>query len=353
MTQRKPLHEQKGRIMKIITIEEHAIDLEIVKGAQPALQHEAPYIGLQSSLPRPRHANRPSAVTMKEAIELGTDLGEGRIRHMDEHGIQMQVLSWVSPAQLAPADQVLQLTRAANDRLSAAVAVNPARLSGLAVLPWQNPSAAADELTRSVNELGLKGALIVGRPGDAFLDDPRYAPVLKRLNDLQVPLYVHPFNPLPQVYDAYYSGFSPLVSAEFALGAWGWHNEAGIHVLRLILSGIFEKFPDLQVISGHWGEMVPFYLERLDDVLTPAATGLSGTIAETYRRHVWVTPSGMYGLPHFEFIHKVIGADRIIWSVDYPFLTLDGTRKFIDELPVSQDDKEKMTHLNAEKLFRL
>ena len=132
--------------MKIITIEEHAIDLEIVKAAQPALQHEAPYIGLQSSVPRPRHENRPSAVTMKEAIELGTDLGEGRIRHMDEHGIQMQVLSWVSPAQLAPANQVLALTRAANDRLSAAAAVNPARLSGLAVLPWQNPSAAAAEL---------------------------------------------------------------------------------------------------------------------------------------------------------------------------------------------------------------
>jgi uncharacterized protein len=262
-------------------------------------------------------------------------------------------MSWVSPAQLTPADQALPLTRAANDRLAAAAAANPARLSGLAVLPWRDPSAAAAELDRSVNELGLKGALIVGRPGDTFLDDPRYAPVLKKLNDLRVPLYVHPFNPLPQVHQAYYGGFSPLVSAEFSLGAWGWHNEAGIHVLRLILSGAFEKFPDLQVISGHWGEMVPFYLERLDDVMTPEATGLSGTITETYRRHVWVTPSGMYGLPHFEFIHKVIGADRIIWSVDYPFLTLDGTQEFIDKLPVSEDDKEKMTHRNAEKLFRL
>lgn len=117
-----------------------------------------------------------------------------------------------------------------------------------------------------------------------------------------MPLYIHPFSPLPQVHEAYYSGFTPLVSAEFSLSAWGWHNEAGIHVLRLILSGTFEKFPALQVISGHWGEMVPFYLQRLDDVMPPKVTGLSGTISEIYRRHVWVTPSGMFGLPHFEFM---------------------------------------------------
>jgi predicted TIM-barrel fold metal-dependent hydrolase len=339
--------------MKIICIEEHAIDLGILEAAQPALQRDAPYIGLQSSVPRPRLDNRPSAVTMKEAIELGTDIGEGRIKEMDGHGIQMQVVSWVSPAQLVPPDQALPLTQAANNRLAGAIAANPTRLSGFAALPWQEPRAAAAELDRSVSELGLKGALIVGRPGETFLDDPRYAPVLQKLSDLQVPLYVHPFSPVPQVHEAYYSGFSPLVTAEFSLGAWGWHNEAGIHVLRLILSGTFEKFPDLQVISGHWGEMVPFYLQRLDDVMPPKVTGLSGSVSEIYRRHVWVTPSGMFGLPHFDFIHKVIGADRIIWSVDYPFLTLDGTREFLENLTVSEDDLEKMAYRNAENLFNL
>jgi predicted TIM-barrel fold metal-dependent hydrolase len=337
--------------MRIICIEEHAIDLDIAKAAQPALQHEAPYIGLQSSVPRPRLADRPSAVTMQEAVALGTDIGQGRIKAMDDHGIQMQVVSWISPAQLAPADQAVSLTGAANDRLAEAIRANPTRLSGFAVLPWQQPAAAAAELDRSVSDLGLKGALLAGRPGATFLDDPKYAPVLQKLSDLQVPLYVHPFTPLPQVHEAYYSGFSPLVSAEFSLSAWGWHNEAGIHVLRLILSGTFEKFPALQVISGHWGEMVPFYLQRLDDVMPPKVTGLSGTISEIYRRHVWVTPSGMFGLPHFEFIHKVVGADRIIWSVDYPFLTLDGTQEFLAGLTVSEDDKENMAHRNAENLF--
>jgi uncharacterized protein len=244
---------------EIICIEEHAIDLDIAKAAQPALQREAPYIGLQSSVPRPRLKDRPSAVTMQEAVALGTDVGEDRIREMDDHGIQMQVVSWISPAQLAPADQAVSLTRAANDRLAEAIRANPTRLSGFAVLPWQEPAAAAAELDRAVTDLGLKGALLAGRPGVAFLDDPKYASVLRKLSDLRVPLYVHPFSPVPQVHEAYYSGFSPLVSAEFSLSAWGWHNEAGIHVLRLILSGTFEKFPALQVISGHWGEMVPFY----------------------------------------------------------------------------------------------
>lgn len=261
--------------MRIICIEEHAIDLDIAKAAQPALQHEAPYMGLQSSVPRPRLADRPSAVTMQEAVALGTDLGQGRIKAMDDHGIQMQVVSWISPAQIAPADQAVSLTGAANDRLAEAIRANPTRLSGFAVLPWQQPAAAAAELDRSVRDLGLKGALLAGRPGATFLDDPKYAPVLQKLSDLQVPLYVHPFTPLPQVHEAYYSGFSPLVSAEFSLSAWGWHSEAGIHILRLILSGTFEKFPALQVISGHWGEMVPFYLQRLDDVMPPKVTGLS------------------------------------------------------------------------------
>ena len=129
--------------MRIICIEEHAIDLDIVKAAQPALQHEAPYIGLQSSVPRPRLADRPSAVTMQEAMALGTDLGQGRIKAMDDHGIQLQVVSWISPAQLAPADQAVSLTGAANDRLAEAIRANQTRLSGFAVLPWQQPATAA------------------------------------------------------------------------------------------------------------------------------------------------------------------------------------------------------------------
>ncbi|WP_206441314.1 amidohydrolase family protein [Streptomyces boncukensis] len=302
--------------------------------------------------PWPRGSGRPTTVSMREAAEPAVDVGDGRIAAMDTHGIQMQVVSSTAPARLSPPDQAVAFTRAANDRLAEATRAHPDRLSGFAVLPWQDPPAAA-ELDRSVAELGLKGALIVGRWGETFLDDPRYAPVLKKLSDLDVPLYVPPYHPLPQVQDAYYGGFAPEVSAWLSLGAWGWHNEAGVHLLRLILSGAFEKYPGLQVISGHWGEMAPFYLDRLDDTLPPKATGLSGTITEIYRNHVWGTPSGMGGLPHFGFVHKAVGAERIIWSADYPYLALDGTREFIEKLPVSDEDREKMTHLNAEALLRL
>jgi predicted TIM-barrel fold metal-dependent hydrolase len=342
--------------MRIVCIEEHAVDPATDAAALPALAAHAPYAGLANSpdvASRPRDNHRPTVVAMPDALALAADIGEGRIKNMDAHGIDLQVVSYASAVQFAPAGQAVALAEAANSRLAAAVAANPARLSGFATLPWQEPQAAAAELDRSVTELGLKGALIPGRPGATFLDDPRHAPVLEKLNDLSVPLYVHPGVPLPGVQQAYYSGFSPQVTAQLSLTAWGWHNEAGVQVLRLILSGAFEKYPGLQVISGHWGEMVPFYLQRLDDMLPPKVTGLSRTVSETYLNHVWVTPAGMFDLPHFRFIHTVIGADRIIWSVDYPYLTLDGTREFIERLPVSEEDREKMAHLNAEKLFAL
>jgi uncharacterized protein len=341
--------------MKIICVEEHATDTATDKAARPAVLGEAPYFGLMDSTraaSRPRNDHRPTMVALPEALELAADISDGRIKHMDEQGIQMQVVSYGSLAQLAPAGQAVALTQAANNRLAEAIAANPARLSGFAVLPWQDPKAAAAELDRCVTQLGFKGVLLLGRPGARFLDDPAYAPVLEKLNDLNVPLYAHPGIPLPHVQQAYYSGFSPEVTAQFSLTGWGWHHEAGIHVLRLILSGTFEKYPGLQVISGHWGEMVPFYLQRLDDMLPPNL-GLSQTITETYLNHVWVTPSGLFDLPHFQFIHTVIGADRIIWSVDYPYLTLDGTREFLVKLPVSEQDREKIAHLNAEKLFTL
>lgn len=341
--------------MDIICVEEHTTDPETAKATAPALLREAPYMALQAAADAawPRGSGRPTVVSMPEASKLALDVGDGRIKAMDEAGIQRQVMSYTTPAQLAPPEQAMALTRTANDRLAAAAAAHPDRLSGFAVLPWQDPPVAASELDRAVSDLGLKGALIVGRPGQTFLDDPRYAPVLSKLSELGVPLYVHPYHPLPQVQEAYYGGFSPEVTSWLSLGAWGWHNEAGIQVLRLILSGAFEKFPGLQVISGHWGEMVPFYLQRLDDTLPPKTTGLPATITEIYRRHVWVTPSSVGGLPHFEFIHQVIGADRIIWSVDYPYVTMDGTREFVEKLPVSRPDREKIAHRNAEKLFRL
>ncbi|ORB73954.1 amidohydrolase [Mycobacterium scrofulaceum] len=342
--------------MRLICIEEHTMDADIMRRAQPTLEEEAPYMGLQSSAAAASQSadrDRPHLVEMREAIRRGSDLADRRIAEMDAHGIDMQIISYSSPIQLVPEEHAVELAASANDRLGQAISQYPNRFGGFALLPWQAPQAAAEELERAVVELGLKGALIVGRPGARFLDDRRYDPVLQKLNDLRVPLYVHPFHPVPSVQQAYYSGFGPEVTTQFSLGGWGWHHEAGIHVLRLILSGAFERFPHLRVISGHWGEMVPFYLPRLDDVMPPNVTGLSTTITDTYCRHVWITPSGMFYEPHIDFIAQTVGLDRLIWSVDYPYLTLDGTRTFLNKLNISEDDRHRIAHRNAEDLLSI
>ena len=343
--------------MKIICLEEHAMDPELAKASHQAQTQEAPYMADLGSRTKSRSSavgeDRPRLRTMSDIMPLAHDLGEGRIADMDANGIDMQVLSYSNASQLVPGDGAVDLTRAANDRLAAAVHANPARFAAFATLPWGKPDAAARELERAVVELGLKGALLTGRPGATFLDDPRYEPVLAKLAELRVPLYVHPGPPLPQVREPYYGGFDKDLSARLSLFGWGWHNEAGIHVIRLILSGLLDRYRDLQFISGHWGEMVPFYLQRMDDAMPSEVTGLSRSIGETYRQHVHVTPSGMLNLPHFTFIKDVIGIDRIMFSVDYPYLTNIGARRFLEALPIGDDDKAKIAHRNAQELLRL
>lgn len=345
----------QGVSLKIVCVEEHTVDSAIAKAAQPAVASEAGFMADWGSrvVDAPIDYTRPHQVALHIALERARDLASGRLAAMDQNGVTMQILSYSNVAQLAPASDAVALTRTANDKLAEAVHANPARFAAFAILPWQNPDAAAAELERAVKELGFVGTLIQGRPGDTFLDDPRYQPVLAKLNELQVPLYVHPGYPLPQVREPYYGGLDKEVSARLSTFAWGWHNEAGVHVIRMMLVGVFEQFPSLQIISGHWGEMVPFFLQRLDDTIPRAATGFSRSLTEIYKAHVYVTPSGMLNLPHFEFIHKVLGADRILYSIDYPYVTLNGAREFLESLPISVDEKEKIAYRNAEELFRL
>ena len=343
--------------MKLICVEEHTSDEDLLRAGQPKQKAEAGYFTEVGTYFKGNLEDGddklPSTINFQTSSKLLPDTDGGRLALMDQHGIDMQILSYSNASQNAPTDQQVQLTRQANDRLADAVRANPSRFGGFACLPWEKPEAAAEELERAVNDLGFVGTLLLGRPGDTFLDDPRYDVILAKLNELRVPLYLHPGPPLPQVQQPYYGGLGTEVTARLSLFGWGWHNEAGVHLLRLLLSRKFDRFPNLQIICGHWGEMVPFYLDRLDDSIPQAVTGLSRSITETFQQHVYVTPSGMMSLPQFEFIHKVIGVDRILYSVDYPYLTLAGARRFLESLPVSQEDKEKMAHRNAEQLFRI
>jgi predicted TIM-barrel fold metal-dependent hydrolase len=343
--------------MKLICVEEHVIDAAIGKASMPAVMAEAPYLGDWGSRVedgvRVADPTRPHVIAAKSSMQKCLDMGVSRLADMDAHSIDMQVLSYGGAPQVLPTDQAIDLNRAANDRLAEATQAHPLRFAGFATLPWQAPEAAAQELERAVKDLGLKGALINGRPGATFLDDARYASILAKLSELGVPLYVHPGLPLPAVREPYYGGFDRELSARLSMFAWGWHNEAGIQVVRMMLAGVFDRYPGLQVISGHWGEMVPFFLQRLDDAIPQEASGISRSILQTYREHVHVSPSGMLNLPHFEFIRAVLGADRILYSIDYPYQSLNGARAFLESLPVSQSDKEKIAHRNAERLFQL
>ena len=343
--------------MKLICVEEHVLSPEIGAATQATMLGVAPCLadwssrvvdGLSITDP-----SRPHVVSRAISAQKCLDMGEARLADMDANGIDMQILSYGGMPQFVPADRAVELNQAANDRLAQAVHNHPTRFAGFATLPWQDPEAAAKELERAVKTLGFKGALINGQPDDTFLDDDRHAPVLAALNDLGVPLYVHPGLTHPAAQAAYYSGFERELGARFSLFGWGWHHEAGIQVVRMMLAGTFDTYPNLQVISGHWGEMVPFFLQRLEDSIPQAASQLSRPLTQIYREHVYVTPSGMLTLPHFQFVLDVMGADRILFSVDYPYQSLDGARTFIENLPISQDDKEKIAHRNAEKLLGL
>jgi uncharacterized protein len=287
------------------------------------------------------------------AAELA-DLGERRLAAMDAAAIDLQVISHTTPGvqNLADAQAAIALARAANDRLAEAVRAHPDRFAGFATLPTQAPEAAADELTRAVEQLGFKGAMVNGHSSGRFLDDPAYDVLLERFAALGVPLYIHPTEPVRAVRDAYYGGLDGA-GWFLAAAAWGWHAEAGLHVLRLVLGGCFDRHPGLQVAIGHMGEMLPFMLARIDDNLPPELTKLDRLPSEYILAHVHITTSGLFTLPPLQCALSVFGADRVLFSVDWPYAPNEPGRRLLDSMPVSPADLHKIAHGNAERLLGL
>lgn len=328
--------------MKIIALEEHFRNAAIEEAVGKLLP-----AGQRESLDKVMAAFSPPA---SQAEDLGTD----RLQHMDAMGIDVQVLSLTSPGtQVLSASEAVPLSRDVNDQLATAIAAHPDRFAGFATLPTADPEAAAVELERAVQKLGFVGAMINGRTQDRFLDDPQFRPILEAAVSLDVPLYLHPTIPSQAVQDAYYAGLDPAVSAVFATAGWGWHLETGIHALRMILAGVFDLYPRLQLILGHWGEMIPFYLARIDEVISPTAKHLQRRVADYFLQQVYVTPSGLFTLPPFLLTLQIMGADRIMYAVDYPYVAGDQARTFLETAPISPADKEKIAHGNAEKVLKM
>ncbi len=227
--------------------------------------------------------------------------------------------------------------------------------AGFATLPTGAVEAAVAELRRCVGELGFAGAMVNSTlgPNGAFLDDARFSPLLAAFEELDVPLYLHPAPPPAAVADVLFAGLAPAVARPLALNAWGWHAEAGLHALRMVAAGTFERHPGLRLIIGHCGEMLPFMLARIDEGLPPQVTGLPHPPSTYVHRSIWVTTSGMFSLPPVLCSIQVMGVDRVLFSVDYPFGANMAGRRLLDRLPLSPADKARIAGGNAERLLRL
>jgi predicted TIM-barrel fold metal-dependent hydrolase len=281
------------------------------------------------------------------------DLGDRRLADMDAAGIDLQVLSQNVPAtESLNGSLAARLAREANDAVAEAVRAHPDRFAAFATLPMADPSAAADELERAVTDLGLCGAMVNGQVNGLYLDDASCWPVFERSEALHRPIYLHPTWPVQSVFDACYAGFTPVVSELLATAAWGWHVDTGLHVLRLILGGVFDRFPGLQVIVGHMGEALPSMVWRADWVLAPV-NDLPRPIKDYFYDHVSITTSGVFDHAAFASALHAFGPDRIMFSVDYPYSPNQEGRAFLDSLPVSSGDREKIAYRNAERLLKL
>lgn len=283
-----------------------------------------------------------------------SDLGELRLAAMDKQGVDIQVISYGnnSPMDLPPESAVL-LCRQANDELAAAIQKHPTRFAGFAVLPVGNPQAAAEELTRAVKELGFVGASLNGVYRGRFFDEPEYFPIFEKAAQLNVPVYFHPGFPDEKVSDYYYRGenIPADVSAVFSAYGYGWHVDAGIHMIRMLLSGIFERLPDLKVITGHWGELVPYYFNRLDDYFFKSMTGFDRKFSDIYKEHVYITPSGIMSRSTAMLAIEEMGADHVLWSCDFPYVRREDGKDFLMELDLSEDARGKIAYKNAETLL--
>lgn len=280
------------------------------------------------------------------------DLGERRLRSMDAARIDMQVLSAVGHIiQRFETERSVAASQETNDLMSRAVLEHPERFRAFATLLMSDPEAAESELRRCVGDLGFVGAMVHGQTDGMFLDHPAMRPVLAAAEELHVPIYLHPAPPPQAVFDAYFRGLEPATANMLATGGWGWHSECGLHVLRMVLTGTFDQRPELQVIVGHMGENLPFSLARADDWLTPLSSGLSGSVAEIVRDHVHITIGGYTTVAPLLCALMVFGADRIMFSVDYPFSDNISTAKFLDQAPLSPSDRDKIAHGNAQRLF--
>lgn len=324
-------------MIKTIGTEEHFVTDEVVAA--------------WSRLDPPARADSRAGVPPGEMGDRLRETGERRIAAMDEAGLDVQVISLTSPGlhNLAPAEAT-RLQVETNDRIFELVKVHPARFQGFATLAMPAPAAAAQELERAVTKLGLNGALLFGRTGERNLDHPENWPIFEAAASLRAPLYIHPQIPQPRVRAALYAGFEDAVDSAFATFGIGWHYESGVQFLRLALAGVFDRFPDLQVLLGHWGEVVLFYLDRADGLALQAK--LPRPFSDYVRRNAYITAGGIYSRRYLRWAVEVVGVQRVLFATDYPYRPGPdgGVEHFLQTAGLDTADQERIASGNWDAL---
>jgi 5-carboxyvanillate decarboxylase len=300
------------------------------------------------------HLNNPSLRT-QQIVERLQDLGERRIRDMDDTGIAKQILSLTSPGvQIFDADTAVGLARSCNDQLAEAIRKYPDRYAGLAAVAPQDPKCAAQELERGVRKLGLKGAIINSHTRGEYLDDPKFWDIFEAAEALNVPIYLHPNTPSPAM-------IRPFMERGLDGAVFGFAVETGLHMLRIVVSGVFDRFPKLQIVTGHLGEGLPYWFFRIDFMHGASVRAgryeglkpLKRKASDYLKDNFYYTTSGMAWAPPILYAQSVVGVDRVLYAMDYPYQFVPEEVKVTDELPITALDKKKLYQLNAERVFSL
>ena len=291
---------------------------------------------------------------LPQVKDLITDHATARLADMDHGHVSLQLMSHLPGMPTAHPEGC----HGANDEMAAAIAKNPDRLAGFAALPMAEPSKAAQELERAVKDLGLAGAMIDNHLADGtHYDDTRFWPVFEMAERLDVPIYIHPAPPSEEMVQQRFGGnYEPVTKMGMATGAWGWHENVGLHVLKLYAAGLFERYPKLKIIIGHMGEMLPIWIDRVDGLKFFEKAGLPG-FRKVWEKNIWVTSSGIFSVRTLEMLMKVTSMDRILYSIDAPFNSSELGWKFIEDIAASgvltDEEMDMFVHENAKKLLKL
>jgi 5-carboxyvanillate decarboxylase len=337
--------------MRIIDLESHFYTVDYIEHLRQ--RKTFPYEvsdGKSIKLYHNKDLFSPRGLKLEEAL---LDLGRGRIEFMDKNGIDVQVISLTNPSvQLFSAAEGTSWAHRTNDELAEVIRQYPGRFIGLAAVAPQNPEKAAAELQRAVTELGLKGLCLYSHVRNEYLDNQKYWPVFAAAETLGVPVYIHPGMPSTLMLGAFQDYGYPLAGPILGFAA-----DVALHTMRLIYSGLFDQYPRLQIILGHLGEGLPYWLPRLDFAFVKPWVGQKPNIqrrpSDYLKDNFTITTSGIFFQPALMCALLALGADRIAFAVDYPYESTEEALHFLKEAPICDADKEKIAHLNAERVFKL